>query len=166
MAKNTDRNYRLDVAGNRSQAGNNDTVYNLTFDPLTGFPIKSGVFLARTPEQVSFDRLLDGGNKQNGGVPSPISTNSFEANFLQPTINSWSSRAFSRLVNLAGMVTNVNASFDLSQFLPPNLPKTEELQIFPYIPDADAFKGAASPVAPERIALFLSSWRNWRPRPG
>ncbi|MEG4812260.1 hypothetical protein QUA82_32585 [Microcoleus sp. F8-D3] len=144
MTKNTEKNYLQDVAGSRSQAGNKDTAYNLTFDSLTGFPIKSGVFLARTPEQVSFDRLLDGGNKQNGGAQSPTSTISFEANFLQPTINSWRSRAFSMFVNLTGIVTNANASFNLSQFLPPNLPKTEDLQVFSYIPDAEAFERRAS----------------------
>ncbi|MEG4812262.1 hypothetical protein QUA82_32575 [Microcoleus sp. F8-D3] len=144
MAKNTEKNYLPDVAGNRSQAGNKDTAYNLTFDSLTGFPIKSGVFLARTPQKVSFDRLLDGGNKQNGGAQSPASTISFEANFLQPTINSWRSRAFSLLGNLTDRVTNVNASFDLNQFLPPNLPKTEDLQVFADIPDAEAFERRAS----------------------
>ncbi|MEG4812261.1 hypothetical protein QUA82_32580 [Microcoleus sp. F8-D3] len=154
MTKNTEKNYLQDAAVNRSQAGNNDPAYNLTFDSLTGFPIKSGVFLARTPEQVSFDRLLDGGNKQNGGPQSPTSTISFEANFLQPTINSWRSRAFSMLENLADRVTNVNASFDLNQFLPPNLPKPEDVQVFPYSPDADAFERRASRRAGSRTILW------------
>jgi hypothetical protein len=143
MAKNTDKNSRKDVAGNRSQAYNNNTTYNRTFDSLTGFPIESGFFLAGKPEQVSFDRLLDGGNKQNGGSPS-TSTTSFAANLSQPTVNSWSSIAFSMLVNLRGMVTGVNPSFDLTQLPPPNLPKPEELQVFPYSPDVDAFTRRAS----------------------
>ncbi|MEG4812259.1 hypothetical protein QUA82_32590 [Microcoleus sp. F8-D3] len=154
MAKNTEKNYHQDVVGNRNQAGNNDTAYGLTFDSLTGFPIKSGFFLAGKPEQVSFDRLLNGGNKQNGGTQSPASTISVEANFLQPTIDSWSSRAFSMFVNLTGIVTNANASFNLSQFLPANLPKTEELQIFPYSPDAEAFERRASRRAGSSVRLW------------
>ncbi|TAG85595.1 MAG: hypothetical protein EAZ18_26905, partial [Oscillatoriales cyanobacterium] len=153
----TDKNSRKDVVGNRSQAYNNDTAYNLTFDSLTGFPIESGFFSARKPEQVSFDWLLDGGNKQNGGSPSPTSTTSFAANLSQPTINSFSSIAFSMLATFKGMVTNVNPGFDLTQLPPPNLPKPKELQVFPYSHDLDALT---------RHASFPASSRNSRPRPG
>jgi subtilisin family serine protease len=73
--------------------------------------------------------------------PSPTSTTSFVANLSQPKVNSWSSIAFSMPVNLTGMVIGVNASFDLSQSLPPNLPKPEGLQVFLYSPDASEFSG-------------------------
>ncbi|MEZ2229928.1 MAG: S8 family serine peptidase, partial [Microcoleus sp.] len=71
--------------------------------------------------------------------PSPTSTTSFTANLSQPIVNGWSSIAFSMPVNLTGMVTGVNASFDLVQSLPANLPKPEELQVFLYSPNEDAF---------------------------
>ncbi|TAG90616.1 MAG: hypothetical protein EAZ09_22060 [Oscillatoriales cyanobacterium] len=142
--KKTDKNSRKDVVGNRSQAYNNDTAYNLTFDSLTGFPIESGFFSARKPEHVSLDWLLDGGNKQNGGSPSPTSTTSFAANFPQPAVNSLSSIGLSMLGNLRSMMTNVNPGFELNQSLPPNLPKPEELQVFPHSSDIDAFTRHAS----------------------
>ncbi|TAH21041.1 MAG: hypothetical protein EAZ09_13115, partial [Oscillatoriales cyanobacterium] len=151
----TDKNSRKDVVGNRSQAYNNDTAYNLTFDSLTGFPIESGFFSARKPEQVSFDWLLDGGNKQNGGSPSPTSTTSFAANLSQPTINSFSSIDFSMLATLRGLVTNVNRGFDLTQLPPPNLPKPEELQVFPHSSDIDAFTRHASRRAGSRTTLWF-----------
>ncbi|TAH21042.1 MAG: hypothetical protein EAZ09_13120 [Oscillatoriales cyanobacterium] len=112
MAKKTDKNSRKDVVGNRSQAYNNDTAYNLTFD---------------------------------------------SANLSQPTINSFSSIAFSMLATFKGMVTNVNPGFDLTQLPPPNLPKPKELQVFPYSHDLDALT---------RHASFPASSRNSRPRPG
>ena len=144
MAKKIDKNSRNDVVNNRSQVYNNDRAYKLTFDSLTGFPIELGFFSARKPEQVSFDWLLDGGSKQNGGSPSPTSTTSFAANLSQPTVKSLSSIDLSMLATLRGMVTNVNPNFDLTQLLPPNLPKPEELQVFPYSHDVDAFTRHAS----------------------
>ena len=71
--------------------------------------------------------------------PSPTSTTSFVANLSQPKVNSWSSISFSMPVNLTGMVKAVQADFDFSQSLPPNLPKLEELQVSLYSPDASAF---------------------------
>ena len=158
MAKNPDKNCRKkDVVTNRSLSYK-APVYNLTFDSLTGFLTESGFFSARKSEPVSFDWLLDGGNKQNGADGLPTSTTSFAANLSQPTINSFSSSLlYACDFQRHGMVTNVNPGFDLTQLLPPNLPKPEELQVFPYSHDLDALT---------RHASFPSSGRNRRPRPG
>ena len=114
MAKNTDKNYRKKYVVTNRSLSYNAPAYNLTFDSLTGFLIESGFFSERKSEPASFDWLLDGGNKQNGGDGLPASTTSFAANFLQPTVNSLSSIDFSLLANLRGMVANINPSFDLT----------------------------------------------------
>nr|WP_228042032.1 S8 family serine peptidase [Tychonema sp. LEGE 07196] len=71
--------------------------------------------------------------------PSPTSRTSFIADLSQPKVNSWNSINFSLPVNLTGMVKEVQANFDFSQSLPPNLPKPEELQVFLSSPDQSEF---------------------------
>ncbi|TAG90613.1 MAG: hypothetical protein EAZ09_22045 [Oscillatoriales cyanobacterium] len=85
--------------------------------------------------------------------PSPTSTTTFLADLSKPKVNSWSSINFSLPVNLTGMVKDVRASFDFSQSLPPNLPKPEELQVFPYSHDVDAFTRHASRRASFGVGL-------------
>lgn len=76
--------------------------------------------------------------------PSPTSRSSFVADISQPKVNSWNSINFSLPVNWTGMVKDVQASFDFSQSLPPNLPKPEELKLFLSSPGADALNRRAS----------------------
>jgi subtilisin family serine protease len=71
--------------------------------------------------------------------PLPTSTVSFDADLSKPKVHDRSSIKFTLPVNLTGMVTDVNTSFDLSQSLPPNLPKPEELEVFLYSPDDSGF---------------------------
>ncbi|MCC3409915.1 MAG: S8 family serine peptidase [Microcoleus sp. PH2017_10_PVI_O_A] len=71
--------------------------------------------------------------------PLPTSTTTFLADLSNPKVNSWSSINFSIPVNLTGMVKDVQASFEFSQSLPPNLPKLEELKVFLYSPSESAF---------------------------
>jgi len=46
---------------------------------------------------------------------------------------------FKQPVNLTGMVTDVNVSFNLAKFLSPDLPRPADLNVFLYSPDASAF---------------------------
>jgi subtilisin-like proprotein convertase family protein len=71
--------------------------------------------------------------------PSPTSTTSFTADLSQSTVNSLEKIVFSIPVNLTGIVKDVQASFDFSQSLPPNLPKPQELNGSLYSPGKSAF---------------------------
>ncbi|TAE20865.1 MAG: hypothetical protein EAZ93_22280 [Oscillatoriales cyanobacterium] len=83
--------------------------------------------------------------------PSPTSTKGFTANLSQPKVNGWNSINFSLPVNLTGMVKDIQATFDFSQSLPPNLPKIEELQVSLYSPDKSAFSlFYRRPISPAR----------------
>lgn len=77
-------------------------------------------------------------------APSPTSRTIFTANLSQPKVNSLEKIVFSLPVNLTGIVKDVQASFDFSQSLPPNLPKPEELKLFLSSPGADALNRRAS----------------------
>ncbi len=75
---------------------------------------------------------------------SPTSRTIFTANISQPKVNSLEKIVFSLPVNLTGIVKDVQASFDFSQSLPPNLPKPEELKLFLSSPGAEALNRRAS----------------------